>query len=653
MTVELDPQPQARDDLTVLHLEDDPLDAALIEARLLDEGLRVTWRRAAGRHDFLRALTAEPVDVILSDFALPGYSGLEALADATARRPTVPFLFVSGAIGEELAIDSLRRGATDYVLKDRLERLAPAVRRALRETHERDARRAASARAEALQALSEALSVAPRYADVARATLDQCAASLGATSCACWLASVDGALTQIGARGDALDVTDAGAEVLRDGQARWEGDAGAALPLQVGGRALGVLRLRFERPLAAEARSTLMAVARQCAQALDRARLYEVEREASRLKDEFLATVSHELRTPMTAILGWSMVLPSRLGEPERVRHGLKVIERNARAQARLIDDVLDVSRIVMGKLRLEVERVELPAVVRAALDGVAQAASDKEIHLAVDVPSDLGAVDGDPGRLQQIVGNIAWNAVKFTPRGGTVTVSAAREPDAVRLRVRDTGEGIAPEFLPHVFDRFRQADSTITRRYGGLGLGLAITRHLVELHGGAIHAESAGEGQGATFTVVLPLRRDTPAPEVPRDDVTARATGGDLAGLRVLLCEDEADAREFLVEFLQIEGAHVDAVASVPEALVRLDRAVPDVLVSDLGMPLQDGYTLIEQVRARAPERGGAIPAVALTGFARPEDARRARDAGFQVHLAKPVEPDALAATLARLCGR
>ncbi len=826
--------------VAVLHLESSDLDAGRVASLLAAESASYDVQRACGRSEFLDALATREFDLVLSELVLPAWDGLAALAEVRRRFSDLPFVFVSGAVGEARVIESLREGATDYVLKDHLERLGPVVHRALREADDRIERKASTVRTEQLQSLAAALAATPRREDVARVSIEHGIAALGAAIGGCWLLE-DGELrmlAQVGYREASvanfgrvsLDAPIPIAEVARrdapvwiesralyralfpDAEAMSEERgvdmAAACLPLSLEGRVLGALAFRFDhRHRFGEAdRAVLSAIARQCSQAIERARLYDSEREAreelarllgdarraeerakeeelrlrlaleaggmgawewnvpagrvrwservesiygfrpgsfggtmedyqaalhpddreavrsairraiaertdlrmehrvvrpdgtvrwvegrgapvfgadgalermlgvcvdvtdrkdaelqlreaNRLKDEFIATVSHELRTPMTAILGWTTMLPARAGDPVALQRGLEVIERNARAQARLIDDVLDVSRIVTGKLHLAVATVDLAAVVRGALDTVGPRAQAKGVGLVAEVSSDLGTLVGDPDRLQQVVWNLTWNAVKFTPRGGTVTVRAERSDGAVTLVVTDTGEGIAPEFLPHVFERFRQADSSSTRSHGGLGLGLAIARHLIGLHGGTVSAESAGLGRGATFTVTLPLEfEELPRASVPEVAMTEQApkrVSGVLKGLRVLVVDDEPDARELLAEVLRGDGAEVELAGSVAAALASFDERRPDVLVSDIGMPTEDGHALIRKVRARSPEKGGRTPAVAVTAYAQAEDARRALASGFQRHMTKPVEPEALVALVASLGGR
>ncbi|MCA1568342.1 MAG: PAS domain S-box protein [Acidobacteria bacterium] len=393
--------------------------------------------------------------------------------------------------------------------------------------------------------------------------------------------------------------------------------------------------------------------------ALERASRTEAE-EANRLKDEFLATLSHELRTPLTSILGWARLLQTNNFDEAAMRRALETIERNARAQNQLVDDLLDTSRIITGKLRLDVRSVDLADVVTAATDSVRPAAEAKEIRLQTLLDPQAGPVSGDPDRLQQVVWNLVSNAIKFTPKRGRVQVRLERVNSHIEITVADTGMGIAPEFLPHVFDRFRQADQATTRAHGGLGLGLAIVRQLVELHGGTVSAHSDGKGQGTTFTINLPLLpvRQEPASDLPRVHPAAR--GGialtcppELDGLRVLIVDDEADTRDLLLAVLTSCGAQVTLTASAAEALEQIGREHFDVLVTDIGMPEEDGYSLIEKVRMLPAERGGTLPAAALTAYARMEDRVRALRSGFQIHVPKPVDPTELITVVANLAGR
>jgi signal transduction histidine kinase/ActR/RegA family two-component response regulator len=419
----------------------------------------------------------------------------------------------------------------------------------------------------------------------------------------------------------------------------------------------------FDARLEANARvlqiSQATALEREDLLTRERAARDEAER-LSALKDEFLATLSHELRTPLNAILGWASMLQRGGKDEETFRRGLETIERNARAQGQLIDDLLDMSRIISGTLRLDVQLIEPDRIIEAALGTVHPAAVAKRIDLRVDLarrPEEKrDQVLGDPGRLQQVMWNLLSNAVKFTPNGGMVQVILGRDEQDVVIRVIDSGIGIAPEFLPYVFDRFRQQDASITRKHGGLGLGLSIARQLVELHGGTIAVSSAGEHAGTTFTVRLPLA----APEVkakapqPAPAVGGQAAAqGELAGVKVLLVDDADDTLDVLEQILRHSGATIMAASSAGTALALLEREQPDVIVSDIGMPDIDGFELMRRIRRRAAGAGGSIPAIALTAFTRQDDRHKAMQAGFNDYLAKPVEPGSLVAHIAQAVGQ
>ncbi|BBD68305.1 PAS/PAC sensor hybrid histidine kinase [Nostoc commune NIES-4072] len=380
---------------------------------------------------------------------------------------------------------------------------------------------------------------------------------------------------------------------------------------------------------------------------------------ANRMKDEFLAVLSHELRTPLTSMLGWSKILRSKKLDEKATSRALEAIERNAISQMQLIEDILDVSRIIRGQLRLNVSAVNLLTVTEAALEAVRPLAEPKEIKLNTVLDASVGSVYGDPARLQQVVWNLLTNAIKFTPKGGRVDVNLSvvycQEQETThkyaQIQVIDTGIGISSEFLPKVFERFRQADSTTTRSHNGLGLGLAIVRHLVELHKGKIFAESPGTGEGATFTVRLPLLQDNRTSRVSREatgEISSPVASRPLTGLKVLVVDDETDTRNFLSFMFEEYGAFATAVASVDEALAVIEQAKPDILISDIGMSQQDGYTLIRKLRSLEPEKGGRIPAIALTAYTREEDRLEAISAGFQQHLSKPIDPTKLIAMVA-----
>ncbi len=448
------------------------------------------------------------------------------------------------------------------------------------------------------------------------------------------------------------------------------------------GEVLGGLFFGHARPNVFTARSErlVVGVAAQAGIAVDNARLYEAaqksaeerklllesERAArteaermSEVKDEFLATLSHELRTPLNAILGWSQVLRSGPKDEADCMKGLETIERNARVQTQLIEDLLDMSRITSGKLRLDVQRLQPVSFTEAAVETVTPAADAKGIRLETVLDPAAGPVSGDPGRLQQVVWNLLSNAIKFTPKGGKVQILIERVNSHIEISVADTGVGIRPEFIPHLFERFRQGDASTTRQYGGLGLGLSIVKRLVELHGGTVWVTSAGEGQGTTVTVSLPItvvhRNAGPGdrfhPKTPQARINAIAA--ELAGLTVLVVDDQSDARDLIKRVLEDCGAKVITAGAAADALGLVETHKPDVLISDIGMPDGDGFELLRRVRALGPDRGGKVPAIALTAFARSEDRTRALRAGFVVHVSKPVDPSELVATVASVAGR
>jgi signal transduction histidine kinase len=522
-----------------LLLEDSVLDAELTEAVLRDGEIPCDLVRVETQSDFRAALEQE-FDLILADYALPSFDGITALDLARSSCPEVPFIFVSATLGEELAIEALKSGATDYVLKQRLGRLPSSVLRALRDADDRRARQ----------------------------------------------------------------------------------------------------RMEAERDLLLHREQA----ARKAAEA------------ANRIKDEFLAVLSHELRTPLNPILGWIRLLRSREFDPASRDRALETIERNAKLQTQLVEDLLDISRILQGKLSLNPGPIDLAAAITGAIETVSLSATAKSIQLHTDLQPHLGKVQGDLNRLQQIAWNLLSNAIKFTPEGGQVKITLERvetqeqsglHTPYAQLTVSDNGHGISASFLPHVFDTFRQADSSSTRDFGGLGLGLAIVRHLVELHGGTVTATSLGVGQGASFTVRLPLMPIHPE-AILSLPVSNPAIA--LSGVRVLVVDDDADSLDFLSFVLEQCGAQSIGVASAAAALSALTHQSFDVLISDIAMPIEDGYSLIRQVRSLPPDQNCEIPAIALTAYARDEDRRQSLGAGFQKYLPKPIDPDKLIAIVASL---
>ncbi len=441
------------------------------------------------------------------------------------------------------------------------------------------------------------------------------------------------------------------------------------VPMSVMGRIVGTIEVQsYERAAYRQEHLTAMRMAANLAAvALENMQLFEHERraradaeDANRIKDEFLATLSHELRTPLTAILGWAKMLRAGNLDEANARNAIEIIERNGRTQQQIVDDILDVSRIITGNLRFDTQPMELVHVVQAAIDALRPAANAKNIQLQTLFDPRVGPVLGDPARMQQIIWNLLSNAVKFTPVGGRVEIRVERADPHTRITFTDTGIGIRRDFLPFVFDRFRQADQTTTRAFGGLGLGLAIVRHLVELHGGTVRVASDGEHRGSTFTIELPRPASreqestlaNAARALPEENEKQGAEDQlpPLVGLRVLVVDDEADTLELLSVILEHSGASVTGVTSASAALAALDETRPDVIVSDIGMPGTDGNELLRIVRSLTPAQGGATPAIALTAYAADADRRLSLAAGFQIHMSKPIDPAELVAVVADL---
>jgi signal transduction histidine kinase/CheY-like chemotaxis protein len=433
------------------------------------------------------------------------------------------------------------------------------------------------------------------------------------------------------------------------------------VPILFEDRVIGVLHVGTlaQREFTPEDAYMLQIVADRIGLGIEYSRLFRDAANASRLKDEFLATISHELRTPLTPILAWVRFLRTAKLDDAAMTRGLEAIERSARSQAQLVEELLDVSRIITGRLRLNVRPTRLLAVVTEAVEAMASTAQAKNIQVQTILDPRTGMVSGDPDRLQQVMWNLLSNAIKFTEKGGRVTVRVERVNSHVEIVVQDNGPGIPPDAFPHLFERFWQADRSTTRVHGGMGLGLAIVRHLVELHGGSVRAENVVEGHGAVFTVRLPLMPITP--EAIAEDRRHPAAHEDFAvppaerldGIRILVVDDERDTCDVFAVIFEAAGAETRTAVTAGDALDILAEWPADVLVSDIGMPGMDGYQLMREVRARGPEQGGRVLAVALTAYARSEDRRRALSAGYHTHLAKPVDPDELVAVIASLARR
>jgi PAS domain S-box-containing protein len=663
------------DQARILLVDDRPANLLALEGILSPLG-HVLVRAQSGEEALWRLLEEE-FAVILLDVQMPGMDGFDTARLVKSRRRTrhVPIIFITAISRErEHVFKGYEQGAVDYVAKpfepeilrskvavfvelwrrgERIRRQEEALREKEREAQERRAEHRFRDLMDAMPILLWASSPdgALTHANGALLehvgrTLEECAA-VGAFADVHpdERAEAERAWREALGSGEPFE-TRFRLRSARDGAYRWFLGRAAPQRDERGGLAgwiFTAVDVDAEKR-GEEMRQLLLGRERQARAAAE---------EAMRSKDQFLATLSHDLRTPLSAILGWTHLLrKGKLGQ-EGVPRALDVIERNAQAQAALVEDLLDVSRVVNGKLRLEIRSVDPLAAVAAAIDSMRPAADAKRIRLLLSPEAPPAVFACDPGRLQQVVWNLVSNAIKYTPAGGNVGVRVASRGGELEVEVSDDGAGIAPEFLPHVFERFTQAASGGSRR-GGLGLGLAIVRHLVELHGGVTEARSEGEGKGARFLVRLPGgATQASAAAAPPDAAPAAAgpaRGTRLDGVRVLLVEDDDDARELFAGALDACGASVVAAASTEEAMRAFEQDPPQVLVSDIGLPGEDGYALLRRIRALAPERGGDVPAAAITAHAAPDDMRRAFDAGFQRHLAKPFDPGDLPALVAEL---
>jgi PAS domain S-box-containing protein len=650
--------PRQRPRASILLVDDVPANLLALEAVL--EPLGQDLVRACSGEEALRHLAEREFAVILMDALMPGIDGYETAARIREREATrlTPIIFITaGDFEEDRVMLGYSRGAVDFLIKPfnpliLTSKVAVLVELYLsRETVREQAAALREAEREALERQS-----ATRLQTIFD-LMPLCVVALHA----------DGQpyfCNRSWREYTGIDLSDGGGMTLLDAvhpedrvRAR-----DTLLEALAAGRPVEIeCRLRCERDgfrwHVARALPEVGAdgtIIGWIATAADVERQKQAEQQANaanKMKDQFLAVVSHELRAPLTAILGWTGILQSSPPDATRLSRGLETIQRNARAQAHLIEDILDVARILSGKLRLEIGPMDVAAVVRAALDSARPAAEAKEVELEATFES-VTPTEGDAERLQQVFSNLATNAIKFTPSRGKIRVDVRMEGEDIEVRFEDNGCGIDPEFIPHVFDRFRQADPNAGRREGGLGLGLAIVQHIVGLHDGTVAAKSSGAGQGSTFVVTLPVR-EGPLEETPispsQAAMSSRASSI-LRGLKVLLVDDEPDSRDFLSQVLGSAGADVMSAGTSRDALDMFVREPPDVLLSDIGLPGEDGYSFIRQVRALAKERGGTIPALALTAYTRPEDAARAREAGFDMHVPKPIEPFEVVSVVAHL---
>jgi PAS domain S-box-containing protein len=641
--------------VVILAVEDPPAQLDTNARLLREEGFEV-WEATTGA-DALEAVKRKP-DLVLLDLKLPDMSGLEVCRrikqdPATA---SIPVLHLTATYGEGQEPAAALEGGADAYLTHPVEPIVlVATIRALLRAREAEirARLGTTWWQTTFDAIGDGVMLLDRHARIVRVNRVM-AGLMGSTPEALVGQSGLPALPGAAAPADGWpaeralrDRERASSEVERDG--RWF-EIVADPVLDRAGEVVAIVRTVKEitERKQAEARMTELLAREQAAR-------QEAER-VNRVKDEFLATLSHELRTPLNAIVGWTHVLRAGGLDASSTARAIETIARNANLQAQLISDILDVSRIIAGKLRLELRATDLTDVVREALETVRPAATAKGIRLESLLDPAAAEVTGDPNRLQQVAWNLLSNAIKFTPRDGRVRVRLEGSGASVTLAVEDTGPGIDPGFLPHVFERFRQADASSTRPYGGLGLGLAIVRHLVELHGGTVEASNRADGAGAVFIVTLPRRASiTASAEAteatpPAEDPAWMDKAPSLAGTTVLVVDDDGDARGLIQYVLERCGARVRTAASAPEGLRVMHEWRPDVLLADVEMPIEDGYSLIAKVRALPPDGGGATPAAALTGYAGAQDRIKALQAGFQLHVAKPVQPAELATVVATL---
>lgn len=669
----------------LLLIDDNPDDRTLARRKLEHELAQLQINEITDITEFEQALERGNFDLVITDYRLRWTDGLSILRAVKNRYPDCPVVMFTGTGNEEVAVEAMKSGLEDYIIKtpNHYSRLAVAVRAAVERAMERQAFKETQSRYQRLfegvpiglyrmtptgqvleanstllqllgydnlQTLLDRGLIEHHFDAEARRLWQHGMETEGMVQdwemplyrCDCEKRTDNADCIKDAARGNRAEYTDK-AERPRI----WVRHNARAIRDQTGKILYyeGAIEDVTQRKQAEEERQQLLTREQQArAQA----------EQANRLKDEFLATLSHELRTPLNAILGWTSLLRKQRFDPEKAARALEIIERNAHVQTQLIEDLLDVSRIIRGQLRLNICPVDLNRIIERALETVQPAADAKGIELESFFEPAIASVNGDPDRLQQVIWNLLSNAIKFTSPHGRVSIYLEWLDNAVHIRVQDTGKGLPANVIPYIFDRFRQAEGSTTRSHGGLGL--AIVRHLVELHGGTVWCESPGAGMGSTFTVQLPMQNlywqeeewETSTSRLPTR--ASSSTSLALAGKQVLVVDDEPDALEYFRIVLEQEGAQVTTVKSVREAIQALIASPPDVLVSDIGMPEEDGYSLITRVRALEAQGNKMLPAVALTAYAREEDRERALASGFQLHLAKPVEPDDLVTAVVKL---
>ncbi len=662
--------------LRVLIVEDSEDDTELILNQLERGGYAPIYQRVDNAVTMTTALEQQQWDVVLADHSLPRFDATTALALLQEKGQDLPFIIVSGNINDEIAVGAMKAGAHDYLMKGNLSRLVPAIERELQEAASRRDRTLIQSELKDSQdrwqlALSgtndgiwdwnvktNEVFFSARWKEMLGYEDHEVANRLDAWSDLVYsddLAWVNQAIQDHFAKKTEFYRAEFRMQ-SKDGDYKWILSRGKAL-WDAAGNPTRMVGSHTDITSTKQMEATL----RQQAESLH---------QANRLKDEFLAVLSHELRTPLNAILGWSQILRSSKFEQSTIDRALETIERNAKVQKHLVEDLLDISSMIQGKFSINVSPTNLVPIIKESIETIRAAAEAKAIHLRAIVDNSVGLVNGDPSRLQQVVWNLLSNAVKFTPAGGRVEIRLSKIvsnqveikktttnyslpiTSYAQIQVIDTGIGIPPEFLPYVFDRFRQQNSSTTRAYGGLGLGLAIARHLVEFHGGTLHVDSPGEGKGTTFTVHLPLvqAKDKKQSHTGANGDASQAYSLPLDGLQILVVDDDPDNRDLLVVALSASGADVIAAQCADEALKAFKYFKPDVLVSDLGMPGEDGYSLIHQIRMLEAEQGSNTPAIALSGYARESDRDKAISAGFGLHLSKPVDFTQLVEAIANL---
>jgi PAS domain S-box-containing protein len=638
--------------LRLLIIDDNPDDRSLMVRELEREFVNLQVVELPNRDRLPEVLEQDDFDIAITDYQLRSTTGIDILRAIKAKKPLCPVIMFTGTGNEEVAVEAMKMGLDDYVIKSpkHFVRLAAAVRSAWEREQLRRARQEAETLyrrlfegvpvglyrlspdghiLDANPALIQLLGYSDRQDLLNRARIDL---HIEAAIYEAWKSQID---TQETVQNREIQLWRCDSKPLwvRHNARAIKDEQGQLLYYE------GALEDITDRRQAEQERDYLL-VREQEAR--------EEAETANRLKDEFLATLSHELRTPLNAMMGWVQLVRTNKLSSDQVKRALETIERNANTQAQLINDLLDVSRIIRGNVQLQLAPLDLQKIISATVESLQPTAQAKNVTLVTECEPTVDLVSGDAERLQQVVWNLLVNGIKFTPKNGSVTVRLSYTQTSATIQVVDTGIGIAPEFLPYIFERFRQVEGTTKRAHGGLGLGLAIVRHLVELHGGMVAAESPGEGLGSVFTVRLPLIegnlvRTQPQPGVEQSENASSA----LAGMTVLVVEDEADSRELVSLVLEGCGATVISVASVGKALAVLDKTQPDLLVSDIGMPGEDGYDLIAKVRDRAD---WTFPVIALTAYAREKDEQRSLEAGFQAHLTKPLDAEELIAAIARL---